>query len=205
MAKGQFALSIRKFAEKVDQNTDQVVRHVVLSVGSSLVERSPVGNPSLWKSNQHSVYGRETHNMFVGAINADIDANPDNFTAGGNLRRGVKRARRAGKKKLADMYPMSGPAGYTGGRFRANWQLQAEQPSTITTDDIDPTGQATIGKFTTLVASMKAGGLIYFSNNLVYGPRLEVGWSSQAPNGMVEITAIEFTDYVNQAVQAMPK
>lgn len=149
MAKGRFALDIRKFAEKVDQNLDQVVRSVTLQVGTSLVERSPVGNPSLWKSKP--------------------------------------------------------PPGYVGGRFRANWQLQAEQPSTLTTDTIDQSGQATIGRFTTLVATMKAGGLIYFANSLPYARRIEDGWSGQAPAGVVEVTAIEFQDYVNKAVQALPK
>lgn len=149
MAKGQFALSIRKFAEKVEQNTDQVVRTVAMEVGRSLVERSPVGNPSLWKSKP--------------------------------------------------------PPGYVGGRFRANWQVQAETPSFQTTGDIDQAGQATIARLTTLVSAMKAGGLIYFNNSLPYAQRLEDGWSGQAPGGMVEITAIEFQDYVNKAVQALPK
>lgn len=149
MAKGSFALSIRKFAEKVDQRADEVVRTVAMEVGRSLVERSPVGNPSLWKRKP--------------------------------------------------------PPGYVGGRFRANWQVQAETPSFATTDDIDQTGQATISRLSTLVSAMRAGGLIYFNNSLPYAQRLEDGWSGQASGGMVEITAIEFPDYVNQAVQALPR
>jgi hypothetical protein len=45
-----FAEDIKKFAQKAGDNADLVVRKVVLDIGRSLVERTPVGNPDLWQN-----------------------------------------------------------------------------------------------------------------------------------------------------------
>ena len=45
-----FAEDIKKFAQKAVDNADLVVRKVVLDIGRSLVERTPVGNPDLWQN-----------------------------------------------------------------------------------------------------------------------------------------------------------
>ena len=45
-----FALDIQKFAKKAGDNADLVVRKVVLDIGRSLVEKTPVGNPDLWQN-----------------------------------------------------------------------------------------------------------------------------------------------------------
>ncbi len=45
-----FALDIQKFAKKCVSNSDLVVRKVVLDIGRSLVEKTPVGNPDLWQN-----------------------------------------------------------------------------------------------------------------------------------------------------------
>jgi len=45
-----FALDIKKFAQKAGDNADMVVRKVVLDIGRSLVEKTPVGNPDLWQN-----------------------------------------------------------------------------------------------------------------------------------------------------------
>jgi hypothetical protein len=42
-----FALDIQKFAQKCGANADLVTRKVVLDIGRSLVEKTPVGNPDL--------------------------------------------------------------------------------------------------------------------------------------------------------------
>jgi hypothetical protein len=44
-----FALDLKKFAERAKENVHQVVRVFTLEVGTSVVERTPVGNPSQWK------------------------------------------------------------------------------------------------------------------------------------------------------------
>jgi hypothetical protein len=45
-----FALDIKKFAEKAGGNADRVVRKVVIDLGTSIIMRTPVGNPALWQS-----------------------------------------------------------------------------------------------------------------------------------------------------------
>lgn len=47
---GDFAVDISKFAQKTRGNADQVIRKSVLDIGRSLIEKTPVGNPELWKN-----------------------------------------------------------------------------------------------------------------------------------------------------------
>jgi hypothetical protein len=46
---GKFALSLKQFATKVDVRANLVMRKILLDVGTSLVELSPVGDPEAWK------------------------------------------------------------------------------------------------------------------------------------------------------------
>ncbi len=167
--------------------------------------KSPVGNPELWAANAHASYGRETHNMWAEEINRQINDDQSNFTKSGNLKRGVKRARRAGKKTLNSMYPMQSGKGYVGGRFRANWQFGNGSPVDGQVDAVDPNGSKTLQGMIAAIGSTGAGGVTYISNNLPYGPRLEDGWSKQSPAGMVAVTATEFQDYVRKAVSELDK
>lgn len=45
-----FSADIVKFVQKCTNNMDSVTRKTVLDIGKSLVERTPVGNPELWKN-----------------------------------------------------------------------------------------------------------------------------------------------------------
>ena len=45
-----FSDDIRKFAQKAGSNMDKVIRKVCLDIGTSLVERTPVGDAKYWKS-----------------------------------------------------------------------------------------------------------------------------------------------------------
>lgn len=45
-----FSLDISKFVNKCNINADLAVRRVVLDVGASVVNKTPVGDPSFWKS-----------------------------------------------------------------------------------------------------------------------------------------------------------
>lgn len=45
-----FSLDVKKFAEKAEQNIDQVRRGVALDLFSNIVLRTPVGDPKYWKS-----------------------------------------------------------------------------------------------------------------------------------------------------------
>jgi hypothetical protein len=67
-----------------------------------------------------------------------------------------------------------------------------------TLDLDDKIGKATVAKSEAVTMGVKAGDTITLVNNLPYAQRLENGWSGQAPNGMVSLTAQEFQQVVRQ-------
>lgn len=95
------------------------------------------------------------------------------------------------------------PPGYTGGRFRANWQLSIGSPTAGVRDLIDKDGSATIAAHGSVIATAKAGDIIYLVNNLPYAKRIEEGWSRQAPLGLVALTVLEFQKVVDDAVNGV--
>lgn len=70
-----FALDIQKFAQKCGANADLVTRKVVLDIGRSLVEKTPVGNPDLWQNPDNKPAGyvgghaRANWSHSIGALN----------------------------------------------------------------------------------------------------------------------------------------
>jgi hypothetical protein len=96
------------------------------------------------------------------------------------------------------------PAGYVGGRFRGNWQYGFGAIPSGDLPDIDPSPAKT--NVSTLrilsgVGGMPTAGIHYLVNNLPYAKRLEEGWSTQAPAGMVALTALEFQSICKEAAQ----
>lgn len=90
------------------------------------------------------------------------------------------------------------PDGYTGGQFRANWNYSVGSPNFTITPSKDPSGGESIRKAQGVKYTM--GDKIYITNSLPYAYRLEYeGWSNQAPQGMVRISAQEFRDHVRKA------
>ncbi|MDI6742658.1 MAG: hypothetical protein QMD11_07950 [Smithella sp.] len=47
---GNFTLDINKFVKKCGANADQAVRKTIFDLGKSVVERTPVGDATYWKS-----------------------------------------------------------------------------------------------------------------------------------------------------------
>lgn len=150
-----FGNELRAFAEKTGDKLEDVAREVMINIGRSVVEKSPVGDPSKWNKEFHAVmHGLGwTHE------------------------------------------------GYVGGRFRANWQHGFGTPANGALDDIDASGGVSIAHIQSGTEGSPAAGIHFISNNLPYAQRLEDGYSSQAPSGMVSLTAIEFKDIVNISVQ----
>ena len=103
----------------------------------------------------------------------------------------------------ADYWQSSPPKGYTGGRFRANWQYGLNAPDVSTHNKIDKSGGTTINVIVGKVSSDASGKVHFITNTLPYAKRLEDGWSRQAPNGMVKLTVQEFIPIVNQVAQAL--
>jgi len=62
-----FSLDLAKFVEKAKENADIVVQKIAIDVLSSVIDRSPVGNPELWKTPRPGyVGGRFRGNWQVG-------------------------------------------------------------------------------------------------------------------------------------------
>ncbi|WP_026641119.1 hypothetical protein [Bordetella petrii] len=85
------------------------------------------------------------------------------------------------------------------GRFRGNWMFAVGAVPRQTVTTTDPSGQTTMARLINEIWPTGAGGVTYLSNNLPYAVRLENGWSKQAPQGMVRLTAQEFQAYVSKA------
>lgn len=100
----------------------------------------------------------------------------------------------------ATLWQSPPPAGYVGGRFRGNWQLGVNSNPSGELSTIDASGANTINLgMANIPATNAAGNIYYITNNLPYAQRLENGWSSQAPAGMVSLTVAEFDGIVLRA------
>lgn len=115
------------------------------------------------------------------------------------------------------------------GRFRNNWIIGYGEINYTTTKTVDPDGRGVVQRIQSSLKTVEAGGTIYFTNSLPYGAVLEYGlypnppklgskkrgedgvaihvsggYSMQAPQGMVRITAAEFKAAVERAIAAAP-
>ena len=197
---GAFSLAIKEWAEATNATNERVVRLALLKVLGLIVTRSPVGDPRMWKVNdafrQAKAEAAETN-----AANRALN--------GGKLKRGQK----VHASTVISFATKAGPVAfrqkgwaaksYTGGRFRANWQVGIDTAPTGTIAEPDKSGVNTLAKGREVMESFRVGEVraVYFVNNLPYGPRLEYeGWSKQAPQGMVRISLMEFDQAIAQAV-----
>ncbi|ELN2578804.1 hypothetical protein SP99_02414 [Enterobacter sp. BIDMC92] len=188
-----FTAAITAFVDKAKANQEAVVRAVGIRILNQLVMMSPVGNPELWGINQTAA----SYNQAVYDHNEAQKSDPANLTKTGRLKK---------KARLVDGMDIKAPPGYTGGRFRGNWQVSFDAPTTDETGRIDKTGNLTKAAGNNTLSLFKVGmKAIYFCNNVPYAYRLEMGHSSQAPGGMVRITAAEFQRFFEDAVREVTK
>lgn len=138
-----FSLDLSRFAERAGVNMGAVVRKTVMDLGERMVEKSPVGDATYWKT--------------------------------------------------------PAPAGYTGGRFRGNWQYGFGAAPAGDLPAIDAQGAMTNAKLSAAIAGAPAAGVHYLVNNLPYARRIEDGWSRQAPAGVLGTTILEFGGIVTRA------
>jgi hypothetical protein len=156
-----FSDDINKFAKKAIANGDQVVRKTVLDITTSIMELSPVGNPSLWQDWNKGGAAKNKEHWLVKA----------GFVG----------------------------EGYSGGHFRANWQLGIGALPNGIVEGIDKSGMATLSKANALIPKDAAGKVYYYANNLPYADALEHGHSHQAPYGMVGLTKLHFRNIIDRA------
>ena len=188
-----FTAAINAFVDKAKANQEAVVRAVGIRILNQLVMMSPVGNPELWGINQTAA----SYNQAVYDHNEAQKSDPANLTKTGRLKK---------KARLVDGMDIKAPPGYTGGRFRGNWQVSFDTPTTDETGRVDKTGNLTKAAGNYTLSLFKVGmKAIYFCNNVPYAYRLEMGHSSQAPGGMVRITAAEFQRFFEEAVREVTK
>ncbi|AZU97863.1 neck protein [Vibrio phage LP.2] len=80
--------------------------------------------------------------------------------------------------------PNSAPDGYTGGSFRANWYLTQTVGSVKYNESKKTSESEMISGITATIEKVDSSQWI-LTNNAPYGPRIEAGWSTQAPNGVI--------------------
>ncbi|WP_414483816.1 hypothetical protein [Serratia marcescens] len=183
-----FMQAITAFVDKAKDNQAQVVRATGIRILTQLVQMSPVGNPDLWEVNATA----KAYNDAVAEHNDAQRNDPANLTPTGRLK---KRAR------VSDSMDIKAPAGYTGGRFRGNWQVGLDAAPQGETGQVDKSGGKTLAAGTLVIERFRVGmQAVYFTNNVPYAYPLEFGHSSQAPGGMVRITAADFQRHFQAAV-----
>jgi hypothetical protein len=188
-----FIADINAFVDRAKANQDAVVRAVGIRILNQLVMMSPVGNPELWEINQTAA----AYNRAVYDHNEAQRAEPSNLTKTGRLKK---------KARVVDGMDIKAPPGYTGGRFRGNWQVSFDAPTTEETGRVDKTGDLTKAAGNYTLSLFKVGmSSIYFCNNVPYAYPLEMGHSTQAPGGMVRITAAEFQRFFDEAIREVAK
>ena len=84
------------------------------------------------------------------------------------------------------------PDGYVGGSLRGAWQASKGSPDFTASGRVQESGSGATGAEAVLTAStVSSGDTFYLTNPLPYANRVERGWSTQAPAGMVRITVME--------------
>jgi len=105
------------------------------------------------------------------------------------------------KGRYVDFLSVRDAGGYVGGSLRGNWNASVNSPDRSRNSAPDKSGNATIDKAGKVVAGFKSGQTLYLTNTLPYSERVEMGWSTQAPSGMVRLNVLKFQAALNRAVK----
>lgn len=79
------------------------------------------------------------------------------------------------------------------GQFRANWLVSIGAPNDAVQEGASPRFWVESTFALTGYPNLDGFPVIYLQNNLPYAARLEDGYSKQAPNGVVALTAVELS------------
>lgn len=74
------------------------------------------------------------------------------------------------------------------GEFRASHKVTLDSPQNTYEKGYDLSGNETLREGLQIASTAKIGGLVYIQTLSPYGPRLENGWSQQAPNGVYALS-----------------
>lgn len=142
----QFDKEWKVAISKIEKNNEKIIREAGTELFSKIVDRTPVGDESRWKS----------------------PASKD----------------------------------YRPGKLKANWLASLGSPSSVRRDDLrDTSGGSTKSAIKSVLAGWKSNLTAYLSNNQPYVDRVENGWSSQAPSGMVKRTVAGWKQILDRVTQ----
>ncbi|WP_318372810.1 hypothetical protein [Enterobacter sp.] len=184
-----FLAAVQLFVDSSKQEMDEVVRRTGIKILGRLVEMSPVGQPDIWQVNQTAT----AYNTAVREHNAALRDDPANLTKSGRLKRG---------RAVNDSMDIKKPEGYVGGRFKNNWYVGFDSQPMQSNDTPDASGQGSNSRGMAVLEVFRVGQVssIYFTNNLPYARALEEGHSTQAPGGMVRVTALDAAQMFREAM-----
>lgn len=87
------------------------------------------------------------------------------------------------------------------GAAKGNWLASYGAADTSARpDEVDKTGQKSIQRLELSLNGLQVGTEFFFTNSLVYMPRLENGWSLQAPAGMVKTNVADWQNIARRSV-----
>lgn len=86
--------------------------------------------------------------------------------------------------------PRKAPPGYVGGTFRGSHIVSIGSPVYTITDTVDPGGTDTINRGMAALSGLEPYTVVYIQTNLPYAERIEIGHSTQAPQGVYELAFV---------------
>jgi len=175
----EFEIKMKMLMDRTERNLAAFVRESVIEIASRIVQRSPVGNPDLWGVNDVTMMNREMYQVW----------------------REQAGKKRVSGKTLSRKFKSKAPKGYVGGRFRGNWQYGNNRKPVGDLPDIDSSGASSMGRIETGVSTSPPFAVHYITNNLPYAMALERGHSSQAPQGIVGLVALEVNGIADSALE----
>lgn len=203
-----FSDTVNTFVEMAKGRNDKVIRALGLKILERLITLSPVGDPKRWKINAAFAASKKEASQ-INAMRRTASMYSRKSKTGTRVLKSGMKIRpsvpvsfktKAGKTVSFNQKDWAG-RNYTGGRFRGNWQVSLNEPIKTAIDRIDKTGSVTMAAGRAILAMVDSSvSAVYFSNNVPYARRLEFGWSKQAPNGMVRITAIESRQMIREVL-----
>jgi hypothetical protein len=182
-AKAGWSHSLTDFADQIDEDVTQHVQSIALAMLSEVIQRSPVGNPDLWKANTEL---RAQNTALADAYDANVDARNATNT-------GKKKFKKLTQRERKENFFVDAKAagqGYVGGRFRGSHTVSIGAPDFTVTENIDPSGSETLSRGSMLIKASGKYPVIYIQTNLPYAEMLELGHSTQAPGGVYDLAWI---------------
>jgi hypothetical protein len=182
-AKAGWSHSLTDFADQAGEDITQMARVIAIAMLTEVVNRSPVGNPDLWKAN----IALKSKNVSL----ADAyDANVDVRNASNTGRKKFKKLTQRERKENFFVDAKAAGKGYIGGTFRGSHMVSIGAPDLTVVENVDPSGRETINKGAMLIRASGQFPVIYIQTNSPYGEMLELGHSTQAPGGVYDLAFI---------------